>query len=104
MIDRVELVLVHEPHEVRKLHRNHAVRLEHGFHAPDKIIEVRNLCQYIVTNQEIDLSILRNKFFGCFAAKELDDCRDPIFLRDRRNVSCRLDAYDLDFFLDEILK
>src|SRR5882762_8208580 len=104
VIDRVELVLVHEPHEVRKLHRNHAVRLKHGFHATDKIVEVRNLCQYIVTNQEINLFKLRNELLGRFATKELDDRRDPISLRGRCNVSRRLNTYGLDLFLDEILK
>src|SRR6266853_5905245 len=104
VVYRIELVLVHEPHEMRELHRDHAVRLEHGFHASDEIVEVGNLSQHIVADQQVHPAVLRGELLGRIAAKEFDDRPDSLLLRNCRDICRWLDAYGPDPFLNEVLE
>ena len=53
VVDRVELVLGDEPHEMRKLDRRDAPRREQGGDAGDEGIDVGHLRQHIVGDDEV---------------------------------------------------
>src|SRR5690349_13016835 len=53
MVDGVELIVRHQAQQVRKLHRQHAVRLQQDLHSCHKIVEVGNVRQHIISQQQI---------------------------------------------------
>ena len=81
VVDRVELVLCHQPLQMRKLHRDHALRLEQALHAGDEVVQVRHVRQHIVAEHQIGLAVLwRRSCRRCCAAVEADlacGCRAP---------------------------
>ena len=58
VINRVELIFCHQSLQVRKLHGDHARRLQQDLHACNEIIQVRHLRQHIVPKQQIRLLAL----------------------------------------------
>src|ERR1700675_522752 len=53
VIDGVELILVDKLLKMWKLQRDHSMRSQQVHHARRKIVEVRHLCQHIVSDDEI---------------------------------------------------
>ena len=92
MIDRIELILLHQPVKVRELHGNHTVRLEQLFHSCHEIIQLRHVRQYIVPEQQISLSIFRHDLPGRLLSEESHRGRNSLFNRHLRHVRRRLYA------------
>jgi hypothetical protein len=104
VVDRVELVLVHELEQVGELHRDHAARLEQELHAADEIIDVRHVRQHVVAEQEIRPALLGGDRGRGLPAEELDGRRDALGDRGLRDVRCRLDAATRHAARDEVLQ
>ncbi len=64
VIDCVELVLLDQIGEMRKLQRNHAFRLQQQMQTTHKVIEIRNLRQNVVADQEVGLASCADQFGG----------------------------------------
>ena len=92
VIDRVELVFVDQPLEVRKLERDHPVRRQQMRHARSEVVEIRDLRQHIVADDEIGLPSLGHKALRKLQAEEFDKRRNILLARDFRHVGRRLDA------------
>ena len=80
MVDRVELVPLHEADEVRELQRHDAVRLEQDLQARDEVVEVGHLGQHVVADDEVGPASLRRELPGRRLAEELDQGRDALLL------------------------
>ena len=92
MVDRVELVLRHQPLEMRELQRDHAFRREQPGHAGDEVVEVRDLGQHVVADDQIGAPALGDQRIGQGDAEEVDLRRDAFVDRDAGDVGGRLDA------------
>ena len=55
VIDGVELVLVHQPHQVRELDGDHAARLEQGLDARHEVVELGHLGEHVVADDQVGL-------------------------------------------------
>ncbi len=79
MVNGVELVSFHQPHQVRKFQRDHAVRLEQGLHALHKVIaNVRHLGQHVVAENQIGLRAVGHHLRRQFLAKKLHQGRNAL--------------------------
>src|SRR5215208_4964005 len=92
MIDRVELILVDEPLEMRKLQRDHAVRSQQMRHARRKIVEVRHLRQHIVADDEIGGLAFGYEFLRKPKTEEFDQRRNVFAPGYFGNIGGRLDT------------
>ena len=73
MINRVELILLHETHQMGKFHGDDALGLEQDFHAGDKIINVRDVSQHVVSEQQIGVPAGSDQLASSGAPKKLDE-------------------------------
>ena len=55
VVDRVELIALHQAYQVGKLHRDHAGRLQRDLHTGDEVVQIRHVGQHVVADQEIRL-------------------------------------------------
>ncbi len=53
VVDRVPLVVGHEAHQVRELHRDDAAGLEQDLHAGDEVVEVGHVGEHVVAEQQV---------------------------------------------------
>src|SRR5579859_647267 len=53
MIDGVELRLLDQPHDVRKLQRDYTTRLQRGFKTRREIIDIGNMSVYVVADNQV---------------------------------------------------
>src|SRR5690348_1988810 len=104
VVDRVELVLVHEAKQVWELDRKHTLRFQEQLHPGNEIAQVGNLGQNIVADEQVRLFALRRQFRPEFLAKEPDQRRYVLFFRYLRDIGSRLDAKDRYFALYEVLQ
>src|ERR1051325_3434246 len=61
MVNRVELIFAHEPHQMRELHGNYSRALQQHLQACDKVVDVGYMCEDIVSEQQIGLFSLNRK-------------------------------------------
>ena len=104
MIDRVELVVLDEPQQVRHLDRHHALGRKQRLHAADEVVQIRHVRHHVVGDQQVRPAALGHQP-GCqLAAEELHDRVDPSLLRHRGHVGGGLDAERRDAALDNVLQ
>src|SRR5437867_3714831 len=89
---------------MRKFHCDHAVWLEYYLHATYKVVQVRYLCQNIISDKEIGLTILPNQFLSGLSSKELDNSMYTSLLGGFCDVRRRLHTERRNSFLNEVLK
>src|ERR1700741_1347646 len=92
MIDRVELVFVDEPLDVREFKGDHPLRLEQERHACHEVVEVWNLCENIVADDEIGLLAFLDKLARQADTEEVDTRRHALGDCSLRDVRRWLDA------------
>src|SRR5258708_25580395 len=104
VIDGVKLVLYHEPHQVWKLHGDDAGGFQENSHSSDKIVNVRNVGQYVIAKKQVGLLAFGHKFTRGVTIEELHERRNALLSGHFSHVSGRLDAKNRNLLLDEILK
>ena len=100
VIDRVELVLLHEPQEMREFERDVASRLQDRGDSADEIVDVGHLRQDVVADDEIGRRELRRER----PSEEPGERFDAAFLRRLRDVLGGIDAEHLEAARDEELQ
>src|ERR1700741_4893952 len=53
VIDGVKLIFFHQTLKVRKLHGNYTVGLQENLQAGDKVVQIRNLREHIVSEEQV---------------------------------------------------
>src|ERR1700758_197056 len=48
VIDRIELILFHQPHQMRKLDGDDTTRPKQDLHSGDEVVQIGHLCKYVV--------------------------------------------------------
>src|SRR5688572_33502091 len=89
---------------MRKFQGDHALALKQDLQPFDKIIECRNVCENIVTDNQIGTDALVHQPASHAFAEELYLCRDVIFDCGLCDIGRRLDSEDGDSFCDEMLQ
>ena len=92
MIDRVELVLVDQPLEVRELQRDHAFGLQKLRHPGREVVEIGYLRQHIVADDQVGALALGGQLRCELAPEEVDQRRDALVDGDLGDIGGRLDA------------
>ncbi len=92
MIDRIELILLDEPLQMRKLHRDNAALLQQQLHPLHEVIDVRNMGQHIVTEQQVGLTVFSSDRERCLLAEESHGRRDAFLYRRPCDVGRGLDT------------
>src|SRR5438477_8668417 len=104
VVDRVELIALDQPLQMRELDRDDAIVGEQNGHARDEGIEVGYLREHVLAREQIGLHALGAKFFCELLVEELGEGVDALRLRYLSNVARRFDAEDRDTHLDEPLQ
>ena len=104
VIDRVELVFLHQPQQVRELHRDHAAGLEQQAHAAHEVVQVGHVREHVVAGNQVRLAARGRELAGGLGAEELHQRGHALFLRDRGDVRRRLDAEHRHALRDEVLQ
>jgi hypothetical protein len=104
VIDRVELVSLHQSHQMRKLHRDNAAGLERDLHAGNEIVQIRHLGQYVVSDQQIGLLSPSNEVSCGIGPEKTAPGRNLFRAGCLRDVRSRLDSKDRNPRPDEVLK
>ena len=86
MIDRVELVLLHQAHQMRELHGDDPLGLQHKFHCLDEAIEVWNVGQNIVSYEQIRPDAIAHELLRRLFVEEPGQGRNSFLNCDRSNV------------------
>src|SRR5436190_15366045 len=92
VINGVELVSLDQGQKVREFHRDHAVLFEEHLHGRYEVVDVRNVRQYVISNQEVGAAILFDKGKHRTIAKKLDFSTDTFLHGQFRGLSRRLDS------------
>ena len=80
VVNRVELALLHELKQMRKLHRYQATRLQKQLETFDKIVQVWHMCQHIVPDNQIRRPAVFNEVARSFFAEKEHFGLDALFL------------------------
>src|SRR6185503_19577976 len=104
MIDGVELVICHDPHEVREFHRHDALWFEQYLEALHEIIEIGHMRQYVIADDEVRLPPLGRQLPCCLCTEKFYQGGNAVFDGDLGYVFCRLDAHHRNSSGHEILQ
>src|SRR5579862_2179871 len=104
MVDRVELVFLHQFHQMRKLNGDYAARRQQDFHASDEIIHIRDLSESVIGQNQISVPAATHHLVCGCCAEELDQSWNSLVYRHLSHIDGRLDPQTRNVFLDEILQ
>src|SRR5580698_7333827 len=104
MIDRIELILLHQPHQMRKLDSDDTTRPQQDLHPCDKVVEIGHLGEHVVSEQQIGALALGNQVTRSTRPEEFDEGGHALLNSHWGNICCWLDPEHRDLFLNEILK
>ena len=105
MVDGVELVVRHQPQQVRELHRDHAVGLRAGSSARDEVVQVGHVREHVVAEQQVGAApVRRASAVAVSVPKNRTSVGMPLLLGDRGDVGGRLDAQHRDRLRREVLQ
>ena len=77
VVNRVELILRHEPHQMGELQRDHPAWGEHDFHSGDEVVDVGHLREHVVADEQVGLPSLGDERARGLAPEELEERRHP---------------------------
>ena len=97
MVDRVKLILFHQPEQMWKLQRQDSLRLQKDLHAGNEITKIGNLGEDVVADQQIRRSPLRPSRQPTFPKKP-DKGRNLLLFCNLRNIGGRLYAQHRNAF------
>src|SRR5512145_2540290 len=89
---------------MRKLHGDDALVFQRNFQPRDKIIDVWDMGQDVISDQQISLFPLGCQAAGCSHTKKFDQCRNAFLLGYFRDVRCGFNTKNWNSPADEILK
>src|SRR6266849_2768602 len=104
VVDGVELVFLHQSHQMGKLHSDDAARIQQNLHSCDKVIDVRNMSKHVVAEQEVGLLAFGRQFASGITVKEFYKSGHALFNRPFNNICSMLNAQERNLYLNQILK
>lgn len=104
VIDRIKLVLINKPLEVRKFERDHTVARNQMRHSSGEVIEIRHLRQNIIADDEIGAPSFGRQPLRKFQAEEFDKRWDILLPGRSSDVCGRLNSKYRDAQRQEVLE
>src|ERR1700733_10276518 len=104
VVDRVKFVVFDQSQQVGKLQGQNPLRFQQDFKPFDKIIEVRDLRQYVVSANQVGRAALGHKFACNLDAEETHERWNSVCDRHLCNVHGRLDSQQRNISPDEVLQ
>src|SRR3990172_12640756 len=104
MVDRIELIVVHQADDMGKLQGDHAARSQKDPQALDKVMDARYLGKHVVADDKVGPLPLPGKAVSELRSEELDESRDALCLGLSGHVGRGFDAKRDDAVRKEILK
>ena len=104
MINRVEFIAFHQAQQVGKLECQDAIWLQQDFQAFDKIVQVGNLREYVISKDQVSGASLRCELARHLRAKKTRERRHSLLDRNLGYIGCGFDSEHRYISLDEILK
>ena len=92
MVDRVELLVLHQFQQMRKFEGSHPSGLEHAREASDKIVDVRHMRQHVIGDGQVCCSALLHQFAREAHTEKILDDIDAACPRRPRRAGCGLNA------------
>src|ERR1700722_10569632 len=72
VVDRVELVLLHQAKQMREFHRDDPCWTKEDFHPGDEIVDVRNVGKNIVSQEQVRPELLGDHLLGAARSEEFN--------------------------------
>src|SRR5687767_8840886 len=91
MINCIELTILNQTQEMRKLHCYNTPWPQGDFESPHKINYIWNVCQYIVSDKEVAILPLFFQLSGKGGSEVFRYCRNAL---QNCNVGCVLSGFD----------
>ena len=104
VVDRVELLLGHQTHEVRELDGDDPARLEQKLDAGHEVVDVWHLGQYVAAQHQVGLLAGGDQLAGSPPPEQLDHSRHPAGDRRLGDVLRGIDAEHWNALGDEELQ
>ena len=104
VVDRVELRVRHQLHQVRELDADHAVAGQHLREAGDEVVDVGHVGQHVVRDDQVDRTALLAEPRCRLAAEELFECFDAQGAGSRGGARGGLDAQAWNSSRNKILE
>ena len=104
VVDRVKLVELDQLQQMGKFERQHPFGLQNHLEPFDKIIQIRNLCQHVVTKHEVGAAAFGGEFLSQLRSEEAYQGGDALFDSYLGNIRRRLNPQHRHIALDEILQ
>ena len=104
MINGIKLVFFDKSHQVRKLHCYYSCFFQGNFHSSDKIVDIRYMCQHVVTKNQISPDSLINKILLSKAgAKKIDNGINAFLNSCLSCIGCWINSENRHLIFFEIL-
>ena len=104
VVDRVELIALHEPQQVRDLDGHDPAGRQQGLHAAHEVVQVRHVGHHVVRHQQVGAPSLRRQPAGQVATEELHHGLDSALARRLRDVGGGLDSERRDAAVADVLE
>src|SRR6185503_16379025 len=104
VVNRVELIALDQPEQMRKLHRDHTASVEQLLHSRHKVIQRGNMRQHVVADQQVGFAMLSGDFLCCPFPEELHQRRDTFGLGYLGDVRGGLDTENRDLSAYKMLQ
>src|SRR6476620_5186318 len=105
VIDRIKLVVIHQLHQMRKLHGDDTGSSKNYFHAFNEINDIRNMGQDVISKQQVCLYVpVIYQATGQLRAKKLDDSLDAFSHRNLCCISSWLNSHNGNILLFKVLQ
>src|SRR5262249_13428033 len=104
MIDGVELIVLDQAQEMRKLHGDHPGGCQHDPQPLHEIVEIRNMRENVVSHENVGEMAFRGHSPGLCATEKAAPSRNTTGHGGLRDIRGRFDAQDLNAMLGKILK
>src|SRR6266436_1408383 len=104
VINRIELIFLHQPLKMGELHSDHTIGFQQDFHSRDKIIQFGYLGKNVVAQEQISLLTARRKLACRLSAEEFHESGDAFLSSNSGNIRRRLNTQHWDPLFDKILQ
>src|SRR5690348_2579011 len=104
VVDSIELAMVDQRLDVRRLNHGYPVLFENARDCGDETIDIRYVGQNVIGVNNVGANAMRTQSFGEVAREERAACRHADVLRSASRPLCRVDTEHRDPGLDIVLQ
>ncbi len=104
VVDGVELIVLHQFQQMRKLHGDDAALAQKKLHAGDEVVQIGDMRQHVIAEQQVRLAKFGNQLACGLGPEELHNRRYAILDRDLGHIGGGFDAQNGHALRDKMLQ